>query len=126
MNFLESNIRSLRFSIMTAELTCTFCTPASVSFSLKQGSSRGWVDVHYPCEGHIKAQIRGALPDGFLEGSKVRQFVTDLLRHLRIKEDETYEATFFKPTRVVELGKSKNREVTTDRIEIERKFNPLD
>lgn len=111
---------------MTAELACTFCTRTSASFSLKLGGFRGWVDVHYPCQGHIKARIRGALPDTFLEAPKVQQFVAHLLRHLRINEDETYEATFFKATKVVELGKSVNREGTKDRIDIERKFVPTE
>jgi hypothetical protein len=126
MNFLESGIRNLRFSVMSAELTCAFCTQTSASFSVKMGSSCGWVDVHFPCEGHIKVRIRGALPDDYLDASGVQQFVSELLRQLKIQKDETYEATFFKPTKVIEMGKSVNRDGMTDRIEIGRKFVPPD
>jgi hypothetical protein len=126
MNFIESGIPNLRFSIMSAKLTCAFCTQTSASFSVKVGSLCGWVDVHFPCEGHIKVRIRGALPDDYLEASKLQQFVLDLLCHLKIQKDETYEATFFKPTKVIEMGKSVNREGLTDRIEIKRKFVPPD
>lgn len=126
MNFIESGIQKVRFYVMSAELTCIFCTQTSVSFSVKVGGFSGWVDVHFPCEGHIKARVRGALPDEFLEVPKVQCFITDLLRQLKIEQDETYEATFFKPTKTIEIGKSLNREGVTDRIEIERKFVPPD
>jgi hypothetical protein len=126
MDFIESGIPNKRFSVMSAELTCAFCTQTSASFSVKTGNFSGWVDVHFPCAGHVKARIRGALPDELLQASELRQFVADLFRQLKIREDETFEATFFKPTKVVEMGRPANREGMTDRIEIERKFVPPD
>jgi hypothetical protein len=126
MNFIESGIPNMRFSVMSAELTCVFCTQTSASFSVKAGNLRGWVDVHFPCEGHIKVRIRGALPDEYLEASRAQKFVSDLFCQLKIQKDETYEATFFKPTKVIEMGQSVNREGVMDQIEIERKFAPPD
>jgi hypothetical protein len=126
MNFLESGIQNMRFPVMAAELSCAFCTQTSASFSVKVGSLSGWVDVHFPCEGHIKVRIRGALPNDYLEASKLRQFVSDLLRQLQIQKNETCEATFFKPTKIIEIGKSVNRQGMADRIETERKFIPPD
>jgi hypothetical protein len=126
MNFIDSGSQNLRFSVMSAELTGSFCTQTSAAFSVKAGSFRGWVDVHFPCEGHIKVRIRGALPDDYLKAPTIQQFVSELLAQLKIKSDETYEATFFKPTKVIEMGKSVNREAMTDRIDIERKHIPPD
>ncbi|MEI8042029.1 MAG: hypothetical protein WCL11_11510 [Verrucomicrobiota bacterium] len=126
MNFIDSGFQNLRFSVMSAELACAFCTQTSAGFSVKAGTFRGWVDVHFPCEGHIKVRIRGALPDDYLKGPAIKQFVSELLAQLKVKSDDTYEATFFKPTKVVEMGKSVNREAVTDRIEIARKHIPPD
>ena len=78
---------------------------------------RSWVDVHFPCEGHIKVLIRGALPEAYLESSKIQPIITGLLGRLGIRQDETYEATFFKPTRAIQIGSSVNREGMTDRLE---------
>jgi hypothetical protein len=124
VNFIESGILNMRFSVMSAELNCAFCTQTSASFSVKVKGFSGWLDVHFPCEGHVKVRIRGALPEDYLEASKIQRFVADILGQLRIQPDETYEATFFKPTKVIQMGKSVNREGVTDRIEIQRKFVP--
>jgi hypothetical protein len=124
MNFLESGVPNLRFSVMGAELVCAYCTQTSASFRLKAGLRYGWIDVHFPCEGHIKARILAALPDEFLEVSKIREIVPEILNRLKIQPNETYEATFFKPTHVIELAQPVNREGVTDRIETERKFIP--
>jgi hypothetical protein len=122
MNFLESGIQNLRFSVMAAELTCAFCTQTSASFLVKVGSLSGWIDVHFPCEGHIKVRIRGALPDAYLEASKIHVFVVELLHQLKIQKDETYQATFFKATKTIEMGKPVNREGMADQIQTEKKF----
>ena len=125
MKLFDPTIQGLRFPIIDTELSYAFSTQASVSFSVKIGGYRGWVDVHFPCDGHIKARVRGFLPDEYLESAKLRVFVSGLLKQLKIRE-ETYEATFFKATNVIEFGKSVNREAVTDRIETERKFIPPD
>jgi hypothetical protein len=122
MSFLESRIQNLRFSAMSAELACAFCTQTSASFSIKVGKRSGWVDVHFPCDGHIRVRIRGALPDEYLEPSRIRTLVSALLDQLKIQRDETCEATFFKPTKIIEMGKSVNRDGMSDRIETGRKF----
>jgi len=126
MNFLESGAQSLRFTVMGAELICAFCTQTSVSFCVKFGLQHGWIDVHFPCEGHIKVRIIAALPDDLLEASKIRELIPNLLGRLKIQPDETYEATCFKPTRILEIGRAVNRKGMTDRIETSRKFSPPD
>src|SRR5271170_2198239 len=98
MNFIESGIQNLQLSIMTVQVSCTFCTQTSASFSLKSGKHLGWIDVHFPCFNHVKVRIRGALPESYLEPTKMRLFVSELLEKLHIEKDETYQATFFKAT----------------------------
>jgi hypothetical protein len=84
MNFLESGVPNLRFSVMGAELVFSCCTQTSASFRFKAGLRYGWIDVHFPCEGHIKARILAALPDEFLEVSKIREIVPKILNRLEI------------------------------------------
>ena len=116
INFVEAKARNLSFSIMTTALSCAFCTQTSISFVVKVGLFRGWVDVHSPCEGHIKTRINGALPDEYLEVPKLRQFLSDFLRQIHFQQGEIYEATFFKASRIVSMGNAE------DRIETERRF----
>jgi len=75
MNFIESGVKNLQFSIGTAKLACAFCSQTSVSFDVQFGSQYGWVEVHFPCQGHIKVQLRAALPDEALEPSRIQELV---------------------------------------------------
>ena len=74
------------------ELQCWFCTLSSVSFRIGKGIVRGWVDVHFPCAGHIKAHISGALREEDLEYDRTRKLVAGVMEQLKIPPDETYEA----------------------------------
>lgn len=124
MNFLELGVEHLQFSVAAIELSCSFCTPTSASFALKTGNHRGWIDVHFPCQGHIKLQIRGSLPEECLEFAKAKELIFALRRHLKISETETFEAVFFKPTKVFQIEQPTDREGMTDRILTTRKFSP--
>jgi hypothetical protein len=55
----------------------------------------GWIDVHHPCDGHIKAQIRVGIPDEYHSFDRVKGIVETILKALEIPPDETYEATAF-------------------------------
>jgi hypothetical protein len=106
----------LNLTIGTLQLTSSFCTDSSISFDVKSGGRRGWIDVHYPCQGHIKVQIRGALPEDWLESSKLNSVISAVRRELDIPEDETFEAIFFKPTKNIGVENSVNREGVTNGI----------
>jgi hypothetical protein len=80
--------------------------------------------MHFPCQGHIKLQIRGSLPEECLESAKIRELISALRKHLEIPETETYEAVFFKPTKIIQMSQPNNFAGETDRIDITRKFAP--
>lgn len=122
MNFTELCHQHLRFSIGAADLACLFSTQTSASFSIRVAGYRGWIDVHFPCEGHIKVWIRGALPEECLEASWVSQFIPAFMGQLKIPEDETYEAEFFKPASGIHMAQPVNREGMTDRLQTTRSY----
>jgi len=123
MNFREFVDKHSRFSIGAANLACSFCTESSASFRVEVGTRHGWIDVHFPCNGHIKVQIRGALPKECLEPSWISQFVPAFLDYLGIAQDETYEAIFFWPTGSIAVSQPVDRTGLTDRIQTTRKLN---
>jgi hypothetical protein len=56
-----------RFLVLDLTASFSFKSPGSISFDLGTLSDGmfsviGWVDVHHPCEGHIKAKFRVLLP----------------------------------------------------------------
>jgi len=116
MNFIELGIQQLHFSVGTWDLTYSFCTETSASFAVKMGGLHGWIDVHFPCQGHIKVHIRGALPAERLDAAKIQELISELRRHLKIPPKETYEAYFFKPVNVVATVQPVDREGKSDRI----------
>jgi hypothetical protein len=106
----------------SVDVAPSFHTQTSTSFDVRSKKHFGWVDVHFPCHGPVKVQIRGALPDECLETSWIRQLVPALFEYLKIPKEETFEATFFKPVNVVKIGQSTNQAGETDRINTMRTF----
>jgi hypothetical protein len=103
-----------------------FKTSTSIGFQLHQeGYVRGWVEVHHPCDGHIKARIRGELSPSRapnLDNATARQILDKLFVALRIPQDETYEAEFVSSTDgVVYLEQCVDRDGLTDRSYFIRK-----
>jgi hypothetical protein len=41
MSFIEQRVANLRFSVMSAEFACVFCTQTSASFSVNVGETYG-------------------------------------------------------------------------------------
>lgn len=76
----------------------------------------GWVDIHHPCEGHIKAQLRVCLPEKYLEWEPMRDLVHQLFDLLRIPADETYEADFVAASKQVGIEQATDRHGMTDRL----------
>ena len=123
MNFIEQGVQELRFSVGSSELACSFCTKTSASFVVQAGNHRGWVDVHYPCHGHVKVQIRGAFPADQLDYAIIHELIVGLLLKLAIPQNETYEALFFRPTDGTVISQPVNTEGKTDRIETMRSWS---
>lgn len=76
----------------------------------------GWVDVHHPCEGHIKTRFRACLPERYLEWKLMRESVQQLFEQLGIPADETYEADFVAALRQTRIEQATDRQGMTDRL----------
>src|SRR5580765_3676013 len=88
-----------RIAVLDLLASFAFKSPCSVSFDLGTDGGGvfnvvGWVDVHHPCEGHIKARFRVLLPARYHAWAQMRDFVQQMFTALGIPTDETYEAEF--------------------------------
>jgi hypothetical protein len=76
----------------------------------------GRLDVHHPCEGHIKAHLRVVLPEGYHTWEQMRDAVQQVFLALSIPADETYEADFVSPSRQTHIENATDREGVSDRL----------
>ena len=76
----------------------------------------GSVDVHYPCDDHVKAKVRVELPDRYHSHDQMQQFVKQLFWELTIPADETYEAAFVSARCQTLIEQAIDRNGLTDRI----------
>jgi hypothetical protein len=76
----------------------------------------GWLDVHYPCDGHIKAHLRVCLPERYHEWQQMRELVNQVFEELGIPADETYEADFVAASRQTGIEQATDRDGMTDRL----------
>src|SRR4029079_11451438 len=87
-----------RFTVLDLLASFAFKSSGSVSFDLGTDCGVfklvGWVDVHHPCEGHIKARFRVLLPARYHGPEQMRDFVQQMFSALGIPADETYEVEF--------------------------------
>lgn len=56
---------------------------------------KGWIDVHHPCDGHYKAQLRVSLPVEYHQLETMTEIVRTVFEALDIPADETFQALFF-------------------------------
>jgi hypothetical protein len=76
----------------------------------------GWIDVHHPCDGHIKTQLRIRLPAEYHLVDQMKSIIHRIFEVLDIPLDETYEAVFFTCDRITGIEQATNREGMTDRL----------
>jgi hypothetical protein len=76
----------------------------------------GRVDVHHPCEGHIKTQLHVLLPAEYHPFEQMKVFVATVLEALGIPSDETFEASFVSPEQQTGYENATDREGMSDRI----------
>jgi hypothetical protein len=125
-----------RFPILDLIASFAFKSPGSVSIDLGTESDTlflsdretmtigpggvfnviGWVDVHHPCEGHIKARIRVLLPARYQTTEQMGEFVVQLFSALGFPEDETYEASFVSADHQKGIVQATDRDGLTDRL----------
>ena len=95
----------------------------SASNSLARGRTVGWIDVHYPCKGHIKVRIKAAMPrpmDNDLQA--IEELVSAIFRMLEIEESETYEIDVFTVANEIGMSQRTDRGGQTDAIMTTRKY----
>jgi hypothetical protein len=99
-----------------------FRSPSSVSFDFGRRSHSqstfshvGWIDVHHPCDGHIKAQLRIQVPKAYHGPEQMTSFIRQVFETLSIPSDETYEALFFCGDAAVQIEQATDRDGATDR-----------
>jgi hypothetical protein len=76
----------------------------------------GWIDVHHPCDGHIKTQLRIRIPAKYHLVEQMKSIIQRVFEVLDIPLDETYEAVFFTCDRITGIEQATNREGMTDRL----------
>jgi hypothetical protein len=75
----------------------------------------GRMQVHYPCDGHVKAVISVDLPKEHCgDAAKCARAVAEILRCLRIPKDETYAISLREPAPSVGVENHVNRQGWTD------------
>lgn len=110
-----------RLAVLDLVASFAFKSPGSVSFDLgtEEGGGFkvvGWVDVHHPCEGHLKARFRVVLPVRYHAPEPMQGFVRTMFSALGIPADETYEAEFVCAQHRTRIEQATDRDGGTDRI----------
>jgi hypothetical protein len=76
----------------------------------------GWVDVHHPCDDHIKARLRVLLPARYHDWKQMKQLVETMFSALGIPADQTYEASFVSADQETGIERATDRDGMTDRL----------
>jgi len=101
-------------------------TPGSVCLDIRKGKKMqlvlGWIDIHYPCSGHIHVQIRGMLPERLMSPQNLQVLVSEIFRWLEIPINETWELSVCSALKQVGMSQRVNAEGKTDRIETTKQF----
>ncbi|HSU55510.1 MAG TPA: hypothetical protein VLT36_15755 [Candidatus Dormibacteraeota bacterium] len=97
-----------------------FKTASSIGFDLAMerfhGTILGGMQVHHPCEGHIKARLYIQLPKKFRDHNLLDQLRIRTFNALRIPLDETYELEFRGAEDGLIIGQPVDRNGITDRV----------
>jgi hypothetical protein len=123
MSISRFNSQKDTFTVLDLTARLSFKTESSLSFAFVRSSKSllptrhiGWIDLHYPCDGHIKLQIRISLPAEYHAPERFSAIVAGMITALEIPPDETYEARLFAESAPLEMSHTTNRESVTDRF----------
>ena len=81
--------------------SCSYRTETSIALGLYRfesanaRSQRGTLDVHHPCDGHVKTLIRCQLPKSYLKRKQIAIIIKEVFVALHIPADETFDAYFY-------------------------------
>lgn len=101
--------RPASFRVLDLHATIAFKTHGSISYNLDkeptngEGARRvGWIDIHHPCEGPIRSQVRVIITQEYFESNAMNSIVRTALNALSVPVDVHFEAEFvFQPSAVV-------------------------
>ena len=108
------------YSHITARVE--FKSPSSISFALgmythtRNFSHVGWIDVHHPCDGHIKTQLRIRITEKYLVFDQMKSIIQLTFDALGIPADETFEAHFIAGGQEMFIEEATDRTGMTDRF----------
>ncbi len=115
------------FDLLEYRFSKTFETESSVSYDVSPiggkglGSVTKWLEVHYPCSGHIKAQIRGTVS---VSPTEIKSFVDHILVEIGLPPGETFQLNLFDAENVMSMSQAQSTQGESDRIETTRRFDP--
>ncbi len=108
-----------QFAVLDLSAAFEFKAATSVGFHLGRSVPRaffvvGRLEVHHPCDGHVKARLTVVLPEEYHPGERMLDLVRRVFAELDIPADETYEAHFIAPGRQSALFQHTDRNGVTD------------
>ena len=81
------------FSVLELDARLSFRTSSSISFDVEWNENdlagkfrKGWIDVHFPCDGRIKAVVRISLNEPYPDWESQKTIIETLFRVLRNTE----------------------------------------
>src|SRR5580765_1856794 len=76
----DGNSTKVSWHVLDVTARLEVSTASSKCFALERHSKSlcptrqlGWVEIHHPCEGHIRAQIRVSLPEEYHQPERMKQ-----------------------------------------------------
>lgn len=100
--------RPASFRVLDLHATVAFKTAGSISYNLDKEKSGepprrlGWIDIHHPCEGPIRSQVRVIITQEYFDSNAMNTIVRTALTAIEVPTDGRFEAEFvFQPAPVV-------------------------
>jgi hypothetical protein len=101
--------RPVSFRVLDLHAVLAFKTVGSISYNLDKeppnGEEKrrvGWIDIHHPCEGPTRSQVRVVITQEYFESNAMNTIVRTALTALDVPRDGRFEAEFvFQPAPVV-------------------------
>jgi hypothetical protein len=116
----DLGINNFQFRGLTAELE--FETSDSYGFRFFTDTTspvrtvKGWLSVHYPCQGHVKLYCQGALSREYLDGEGILELARVILEYLALGEQTTYEIRVDEAGPGYGTGQYRNEQGYSDRL----------
>jgi len=110
--------------IFGCQLRETFSTSGSRSFdliatgkNLGKGAIVGWIDVHYPCRGHVRLKVRASVPERVLSGPDALKALSRLaLELVEADPKEQFEVYMFSASNCASMSSSGTGAIETSRL----------